>query len=121
MTPKASHILFAPSSKEVTGAEGTTILEAAREAGVYIDAPCNGKGLCGGCRVRVMEGEAEAPTAAESSLVRPGDRELGYRLACMTRIRGDMTVLVAQESLGEPGGKTLCRAVGGDRPRCQGL
>jgi uncharacterized 2Fe-2S/4Fe-4S cluster protein (DUF4445 family) len=99
MTDKISRTLFAPSLKEVTGAEGTTILEAAREAGVYIDAPCNGKGLCGGCRVRVMEGEAEAPSEQESGLLRPGDGELGYRLACMARIRGDMTVLVPQESV----------------------
>ena len=99
MTDKISRTLFAPSLKEVTGAEGTTILEAAREAGVYIDTPCNGKGLCGGCRVRVMEGEAEAPSEQESGLLRAGDGELGYRLACMARIRGDMTVLVPQESV----------------------
>jgi uncharacterized 2Fe-2S/4Fe-4S cluster protein (DUF4445 family) len=99
MTDETSRILFAPSSKEATGAEGTTILEAAREAGVYIDAPCSGKGLCGGCRVRVMEGEAEAPSEQESGLLRPGDGELGYRLACMARIRGDMTVFVPQESV----------------------
>ncbi len=105
MTRKTSRIIFAPSSKEVAGAEGTTILEAAREAGVYIDAPCSGKGLCGGCRVRVMEGEPEAPTAAESGLMRPGDRGLGYRLACMARIRGDMTVLVAQDGLESQGEK----------------
>jgi len=107
MTDKTSRILFAPSSKETAVAAGTTILDAAREAGVYIETPCNGKGLCGGCRVRVMEGEAEGPSDAESGLLRPGDVELGYRLACMARIRGALTVLVPQESVLPPGEKSF--------------
>ncbi len=42
-------VLFAPSLKEIAQDAGKTILDAAREAGVYIDSQCNGKGKCGKC------------------------------------------------------------------------
>ena len=92
-------VLFAPSLKEIAQEEGKTILDAAREAGVYIDSQCNGKGKCGKCRVRVVEGKAGPFTQEESEFISQTDRGLGYRLACMTRVTGDVTVLIAQENI----------------------
>ena len=92
-------VLFAPSLKEITQEEGRTILEAAREAGVYIDSQCNGRGKCGKCRVRILEGKAGPFTREESEFISRPDRGLGYRLACMTRVTGDVTVLIAQENI----------------------
>ncbi|MGD0230401.1 MAG: ASKHA domain-containing protein [Syntrophorhabdales bacterium] len=99
MPRKTHRIVFAPSSQVVEGTEGKTILDAARETGIYVDAPCGGKGLCGGCRVRVMEGDPGALTEQESGLISPADKALGYRLACMMRIEGAITVLVPGESV----------------------
>jgi uncharacterized 2Fe-2S/4Fe-4S cluster protein (DUF4445 family) len=92
-------VLFAPSLKEITQEKGKTILDAAREAGVYIDSQCNGRGKCGKCRVRVVEGKAGPFTPEESEFISQTDKGLGYRLACMTRVTGDVTVLVAQENI----------------------
>ena len=36
-------------------AAGTNLLAAARTAGVYVDAPCNGSGACGKCRVEYRQ------------------------------------------------------------------
>jgi len=92
-------ITFAPSFKEVACKEGKTILEAAREAGVYLDSYCAGKGKCGKCRVRIIDGTVSPVTNNESELVRTTDREQGYRLACMTKIFGDVTVLIPGETV----------------------
>ncbi len=99
MTAKGGRILFSPAAKEAKEAEGKTILEAAREAGVYVDAPCGGKGLCGKCAVHVVEGEAESPSEHETALLKAADREADCRLACMARVKGDMSVVVPQDSL----------------------
>ncbi len=107
MATKGGRILFAPASRQAEGAEGRTILDAAGDAGVYIDAPCGGKGLCGKCRVRVVEGEAESPSEHESALLKAADEAPGYRLACMARIKGDMTVFVPQEGLVSRAGEKL--------------
>jgi uncharacterized 2Fe-2S/4Fe-4S cluster protein (DUF4445 family) len=96
---KKYRVVFAPSFKEIAIEEGKNILEAAREAGVYVDSQCNGKGKCGKCRVRVAEGEVTPFTSQESEFISPPDRELGYRLACMTRIAGDVTLLLTGENI----------------------
>lgn len=37
---------------------GETLLTALRGAGLPINAACDGRGTCGKCRVRVIEGDA---------------------------------------------------------------
>jgi uncharacterized 2Fe-2S/4Fe-4S cluster protein (DUF4445 family) len=96
---KKYRVVFAPSFKEIVIEEGKTLLEAAREAGVYLDSQCNGKGKCGKCRVRVAEGEITPFAPQEAEFIGSSDRELGYRLACMTRITGDVTLLVTGDSI----------------------
>lgn len=96
---RRSRVLFAPSLKEITGKEGTTILDLAREAGVYIDSQCNGKGTCGKCRVRVLEGETSPFTLEELPFISNLEKDMGYRLACMTGIKGDANVLIPGENL----------------------
>ncbi len=92
-------LLFAPSMKEIALEEGRTILDGAREAGVFIDSQCSGRGRCGRCRVRIVEGAASPPAAEESEFISLADMSQGYRLACMARIAGGLTVLVPEENL----------------------
>jgi uncharacterized 2Fe-2S/4Fe-4S cluster protein (DUF4445 family) len=96
---KKFRVQFLPSLKEVKEGEGRTILECAREAGVYIDSQCGGKGKCGKCKIRVLEGEAGPFTQEESEYIRDVEKEIGSRLACMARIAGDVTVLVTGENI----------------------
>ena len=70
-------IRFLPDDVEVSLDEGTTLLEAAREANVYVGAICGGEGTCGKCRVVVESGEFETtPTTRLSE----ADRARGYAL-----------------------------------------
>ncbi|MCX6684662.1 MAG: 2Fe-2S iron-sulfur cluster-binding protein, partial [Methanoregula sp.] len=96
---KSYRVVFAPSFKEIIADEGKTVLDAARESGVYIDSQCNGKGKCGKCRIRVIEGKTSPFTSEETEFIRQLDRALGYRLACMTLIAGDIIVFVPGENI----------------------
>lgn len=52
-----------------------------------IDAPCSGNGSCGKCRVRLEAGELDSyPTSHLSE----EELEAGWRLACLSRIVGDV-------------------------------
>ncbi len=54
------NLRFLPTNTEVSVKPGTTVMEAAAEAGVEIEGPCGGKGTCGKCRVKVVkEGEGQ--------------------------------------------------------------
>ena len=40
-------VTFLPDEKEIEVNAGTTLIEAAERAGVYINSFCGGKGVCG--------------------------------------------------------------------------
>lgn len=89
------NVTFVPHKKEVVCPEGESLLHAAMEAGVHVNASCGGEGLCGKCRVVVEKGEIEG--GISERLTRE-DLEENYRLACLCRIKGDLTVRVPFES-----------------------
>ncbi len=92
-------VIFAPSSGEVVVDEGTSILDAARMANVYIDSHCSGKGTCGKCKIRVVEGTVSPVALNEIKFINENERELGYRLACVARAGGDVTVFLTGENV----------------------
>lgn len=63
-----------------------TILDAADEAGVFIDNTCR-SGTCGSCRVKLISGTVSM--AAEDALTEQ-DKAEGYILTCQAKIRGDV-------------------------------
>jgi uncharacterized 2Fe-2S/4Fe-4S cluster protein (DUF4445 family) len=69
----------------------TTLLAAARAAGVPIDAQCGGAGTCGRCAVRA-QGALSAPTEEEIAVLGAGAVASGQRLACRARALGDVRV-----------------------------
>ena len=75
----------------VRAGAGESLLGAARRAGVAIDAPCSGNGVCGKCRVRLLAGEVDSPGTRH---IPEAERAQGWRLACLSRIVGDVTVEV---------------------------
>jgi len=56
---QAHTVVFLPDKTEVRVAEGTTLLEAAGLANVYLNASCNGKGSCGKCKLIVESGPVQ--------------------------------------------------------------
>ena len=71
---------------------GTTVFNAAHWAGLPIESTCGGRGTCGKCGVRVIDGEAEPTPADHRHLADKLDD--GWRLSCQCLIIGPMTVEV---------------------------
>lgn len=71
-----------------------TILEAARKAGVIIEAPCNGMGTCGKCKVKVQNHNAASVVSMEGTHhLKPEERQAGYILACQAQVYEDIDVV----------------------------
>jgi len=94
---KSIKATFQPEGRSVYVLPGTTVFEAAAEAGITIDSPCGGKGTCGKCRVIILEGNSN-PTRSEMELIEKKDIEKGVRLACQTRINSPIVVEVPYSS-----------------------
>ena len=89
------NVLFLPHNQNITVPDGETLIRAAMEAGVHINASCGGEGVCGKCRVIIEEGSVEEGITEK---LNKEDLEKGYRLACKAVIRGDIAVRVPVES-----------------------
>ena len=75
--------------------DGDTVIRAALEAGVHVNASCGGEGVCGKCRVMIEEGVVEGGISEKLSAE---DQEKGYRLACQAVVKSDLAVRIPVES-----------------------
>ena len=88
-------ITFLPDKKNIEVNEGTTILEALEKVGININTPCGGKGVCGKCKVLVVEGITTA--SIEKELLSEGEIEKGFRFACQTKVFKDSIIEIPLE------------------------
>jgi len=94
---KKYKVIFLPDQKETEVDEETTLLEAAKKAGVYLNSLCGGEGVCGKCRVQVIKGKAKVDKNSIAFFTKE-EMEKGYVLACQTRVKEDLEVLIPPES-----------------------
>ncbi len=78
-------------SVSIAANAGDKLLDVARMANVAIDAPCSGNGVCGKCRVRLVEGNLDAPINRHIS---QEEYDAGWRLACVAHVVSDATIEV---------------------------
>lgn len=63
-----------------------------------IYAPCGGKGMCGKCKVKVLEGEFNKITEREELLLSEEDIKKGIRLACYLYIDGKGSIEIEKKT-----------------------
>ena len=86
-----------PSGKVYEYEVGKTLLEILLEKHIFVDNPCNGKGLCGKCKVRILEGELSEPEATEQKLLKQEELESGVRLSCLVKPETDLEIELMQK------------------------
>lgn len=72
---------------------GRSLISALAAHGV--EFPCGGSGVCGGCRVRVVEG-ALAETATDRRYFTESELSAGWRLACAARPEASLRLELCQ-------------------------
>ncbi|MDD5190668.1 MAG: ASKHA domain-containing protein [Dehalococcoidales bacterium] len=90
-------IKFLPDNREVGVEEDTTILQAAEKAGVFINNLCGGEGLCGECRVQILEGNAR-PDKYSMGFFSAEELKKGYVLACQTQVEDNLVIMIPEKS-----------------------
>ncbi|OHE58042.1 MAG: hypothetical protein A2Z47_15275 [Thermodesulfovibrio sp. RBG_19FT_COMBO_42_12] len=76
--------------------EGESLLQALKRQGVYLVTSCGGKGICGKCRVRLIEGEYRIESTGK---LESREMDLGIVLACQTFSEGNITIDIPKESI----------------------
>lgn len=77
--------------------EGANLLTELLQTGVFVDNPCNGTGVCGKCKVRILSGKVSEMSETENEMLRKEEIESGIRLSCMTKVYGDVCVELMQK------------------------
>jgi len=111
MTDDKVHVIFQPSGRRGEVPKGINLIEASRLLGVDIEALCGEKKVCGKCVVRIEEGHfekynihsamanvSEWQDDEEGKFINPERKAMGFRLACVTQLKGDVLVFVPEES-----------------------
>lgn len=117
MSQSKSHlVVFQPAGRQGRVAEGTTLLDAARQLGIDVDSICGGRQTCGKCKVILEAGQfAKHHITSSPDHVTPMDADEqtyfarhpipdspfpipNYRLSCAACITGDVMVTVPAES-----------------------
>lgn len=88
-------VKFMPSGILEEYREGESVFDIGARAGVAIETACVGKGTCGLCRVRVLQGEEFASAYTDEELKHLGNVYFltKVRLSCRTRLEGGDVVV----------------------------
>ncbi len=93
-------ITFYPPGKSISVRRGTTILEAAHQLKIGINAHCGGNGQCGRCRVEIRNGQALVQPYAHLT---SEEMNKGICLACMTSVESNLDIFIPPETLLDKG------------------
>ena len=116
-----SEIHMMIDGKQVKAAEGMTILEAARGAGIPIPTLCHHEQLApfGGCRLCIVEAEAQGRTSLVASCVHQAEDDLIIitRSQKIDRLRKVILELLLAHAPDSPQLQELAAEYGADRDR----
>ncbi len=82
-------VTFYPTEKVAHCSYGDNLLEVARKADVYIEAPCNGSVSCGKCKVKLLKGNIRP---VDDSVRSAFKLEEGYISACHSEVIEDIEI-----------------------------
>lgn len=105
MSEQLITVTFLPSGSNIRVSPGTNLMKAANLAGVQVNAVCGGKGSCGKCRAKLVEGALSETSLTEKEFVSPADEDQGWLLLCQRQALSDVTVDTGQVAE-KPGGFT---------------
>lgn len=82
--------------KKLTVQGGSTLLSTLMSEEIFIPSACGGRGSCGFCKVRVLEGAGDTlPT--ELPHLSEEERRNSIRLSCQLKIKKDMKIEIPEE------------------------
>ncbi|SHJ80928.1 Uncharacterized 2Fe-2 and 4Fe-4S clusters-containing protein, contains DUF4445 domain [Hathewaya proteolytica DSM 3090] len=89
-----------PAGEMIDYMEGDSLLHILRNHNIIIESPCGGKGTCGKCRVKVLDGEFNEPCQEEIKHLGEEIKN-GIRLSCLVFPKGDVSIELCKKEGGK--------------------
>lgn len=84
-----------PNGRHITASPDKDLYHTLRDNGVFLVASCGGKGICGKCRVQIVEGKYRSGSTGK---LRKKDIEEHMVIACQTFPEEDLSIEIPEES-----------------------
>lgn len=99
LMPQGDVTITLNDDKKLTVKPGNSLIASLSEQGIFLPSACGGKGSCGQCKCRVVEGGGEIlPTEAVHFTRRQVKDH--WRLGCQVKVKEDLEVKVPESVLG---------------------
>ncbi len=87
-------ITFVKNKAPIDIPEGIVLMEALLAHGIPVASSCKGDGICGKCRMRIIEGveHLASKSAAEIAVLEKNQANVGERLSCQIQVLKDLKV-----------------------------
>ena len=90
--------LLINDDKKLAAEGGSSLLSTLKEHEIFIPSACGGRGSCGLCKLKVLDGAGELlPT--ETPWLTEDEQKDNMRLACQVKVRSDMRIQIPEEML----------------------
>ncbi len=110
-----------PDQRYIESNESDTVLESLLAGGIDHTHVCGGNAYCSTCRIMILDGiqNCSPPTNAERALAKKLELPVHIRLACQTRVSGDVTIrrmVIDNEDIDIVEGQLAQGAIANDQP-----
>lgn len=90
-------ILIKNTQSSFNYSAGKNLLDILLENQVFIDNPCNGKGSCGKCKVKILEGNLPEISETELKFLSEDEISNGIRLSCLISPEDNLVIETIQK------------------------
>ncbi|SNS94151.1 Uncharacterized 2Fe-2 and 4Fe-4S clusters-containing protein, contains DUF4445 domain [Anaerovirgula multivorans] len=90
-------IFIKNKNKTIDYVSNKDLLQMLLENEIFVDNPCNGKGSCGKCKIRLLEGNLPAMSETEEKFLKKEEIISGIRLSCFVVPQEDIVIEVLQK------------------------
>ncbi len=98
LMPKGKVTITINDDKELTVPTGNTLINTLAEQKVYLPSACGGKGSCGQCKCRVVEGGGSILPTEVGFFTRKQIQD-HWRLGCQVKVKENLKIVVPQSIL----------------------
>ncbi len=98
LMPKGEVKITINDDKELTVPVGNTLINTLAEQKVYLPSACGGKGSCGQCKCRVVEGGGSILPTEVGFFTRKQIQD-HWRLGCQVKVKENLKIIVPQSIL----------------------
>ncbi|MDU4859860.1 MAG: ASKHA domain-containing protein [Terrisporobacter othiniensis] len=90
-------VFIEKENKIVEAKENKTLMDVLLDENIFVDNACNGKGVCGKCKIKLISGDLGELSETEKKLLSQKEINDNIRLSCLVKPKEDIKIELLQK------------------------